>query len=157
MSTLHPDVEITSDNSLKKNQRLFCSILKQRLMLTSLIRWLGNTLYKLPAESGPFTYFTIIDLALIDSWIFFRDICKSGVSRRKFAQVVVEEGATSEDDNGKNAVAQRNPLETNEPSEKKRKTSATSECRNRTMDSRNICWSTVCGECSTKICPNCVD
>ena len=89
--------------------------------------------------------------------MLFRDICKSGVSRRKFAQVVVEEGATSEDDNGRNAVAQRNPLETNEPSEKKRKTSATSQCRNRTIDSRYTCWSTVCGECSTKICPNCVD
>ena len=117
----------------------------------------GNTLLKLPAEGGPFTCFTIIDLALINSRIFFRDICKSDVSHRKFAQVVVEEGATSEDDNGKNAVAQRNPLKTNEPPEKKRKTSATSECRNRTMDSRNICRSTVCGECSTKICPNCVD
>ena len=36
---------------------------------------------------------------------------------------MVEEGATSEDDNGKNAVAQRNSLETNKPPEKKRKTS----------------------------------
>ena len=36
-------------------------------------------------------------------------------------------GATIEDDNGKNAVAQRNPLETNKPPEKKRKTCATSE------------------------------
>ena len=102
-------------------------------------------------------HFTIIVLTLINSWILFRDICKSGVSRRKFAQVVVEEGATSQDDNGENAVAQRNPLETNEPSEKKRKISATSECRNGTMDSRNICRSTVYGECSTKLCPNCVD
>ena len=108
MSTLHPDVEITSDKNLKKNQRLFYSIIKQRLALTSLIRWLGNTLLKLPAEGGPFTCFTIIDLALINSWILFRDICKSGVSRRKFAQVVVEEVATSEDDRGKNAVAQTN-------------------------------------------------
>ena len=60
---------------------------------------------------------------MINSWILFRDICKSGASRQKFAQVVVEElaWATSGDDNGKNAVAQRNPLETNEPPEKSEK------------------------------------
>ena len=29
MSTLHPDVEIPSDNDHKKNQRLFYSIIKQ--------------------------------------------------------------------------------------------------------------------------------
>ena len=56
---------------------------------------------------------------------------------------MVEEGATSEDDSGKNAVAQSNPLETNEPPEKKQKTSATSEYRNRTMNLRNTCRSTV--------------
>ena len=66
------------------------------------------------------TCFTIIDLALINSWIFFRNFCKSGVSRQKIAQDKVEEltGATPKDVARKNAVTQRNPLETNKPPEK---------------------------------------
>ena len=58
-------------------------------------------------------FYNVIGLALINSWILFRDICKSGVSRRKFAQRVVEEltGTTPGDSAGKNAVALRNPLE----------------------------------------------
>ena len=71
MRTLHPDVKITLDNNLKKKQSLFYSIIKQRLTLTSLIRWQGNPLYQLPEEGGPFTCFTMIDLALINRWILF--------------------------------------------------------------------------------------
>ena len=68
-------------------------------------------------------FFNVIDLALISSWILFRDIRKSGVSSRKFAQRVVEEltGTTPGDSAGKSAVALRNPLETNEPPEKSEK------------------------------------
>ena len=62
MRTLHPDVKITLDNNL---------ITKQRMALTSLIRWQGNPLYQLPAEGGPFSCFTIIELALINRWILF--------------------------------------------------------------------------------------
>ena len=104
-------------------------------------------------------FYNVIDLALINSWIFVRDICKSGVSRQKFAQRVVEEltGTTPGDIAGKNALAQRNPLKINIPPEKKGKTCAISKCPNRTMDLCNTCRRTVCGKCAVKICPNCVD
>ena len=36
-------------------------------------------------------FYNVMDLALINSWILYRDICKSGISRRKFIQCVVKE------------------------------------------------------------------
>ena len=91
-------------------------------------------------------FYNVIDLALINTWIFFQDICKSGISRRKFIQRVVEvlTGTTPEENTGKNAVAQRNLIKTPEPSEKKRKTCATIKCLNRTTDLCNSCRDMVC-------------
>ena len=91
-------------------------------------------------------FYNVIDLALINSWILFKDICKSNISRRKFIQRVVEEltGSTPDYDTGSrlNATKRRNATETDKSPEKKRKTCAISKCRNRTMDScklpRNI-------------------
>ena len=121
-----------------------------------------DTKYSVTASSKRWpihVFYDAIDLTLINSCILFRDICKSGVSCRKIAQPVVDElaGTTPKDTTGKNANAQRNPLETNEPPEKKQKTCATLKCRNRTMDWCNTCWSLVCGKCAITICSNCVD
>ena len=66
-------------------------------------------------------FYNVIDLALTNSWILFQDICKSGISRRKFIQRVVKEltGTTPGENTGKNAVTQRNFIKTDKPSEKK--------------------------------------
>ena len=84
-------------------------------------------------------FYNVIDLALINSWILFQDVCKSDISRRNFIQQVVEEltGTTPGKDTGKNAVTQRSLIETDKPLEKKRKTCATIKCRNRTTDLYN--------------------
>ena len=71
-------------------------------------------------------FYNVIDLALINSWILFRDICKSNISRRKFIQRVVEEltGSTPAYNTGSrpNATKRRNATETDKPLKKKRKT-----------------------------------
>ena len=160
MSTLHPDVEIPSDNNPKKKPETVLFYNKTKADVDVIDQMTRKYSVKAASRRWPIhVFYNVIDLALINSWILFRDICKSGISRRKFAQRVVEEltGTTPGDGAGKNAVALRNPIETNEPPEKKRKTCATSKCRNRTMDSCNTCRSTVCGKCAIKICPNCVD
>ena len=104
-------------------------------------------------------FYNVIDLALINSWILFQDICKSGISRQNFIQRVVEKltGTTPGKNTGKNAVTQRNRIETDKLSEKKRKTCATIKCRNRTTDLWNSCQDMICEKCAIKICPNCVD
>ena len=71
MRTLHPDVEITSDNNLKKKPETVLCNNKTKAGIDVIDQMTRNTLYKLPAEGGPFICFTIIDLALIKSWIFF--------------------------------------------------------------------------------------
>ena len=65
-------------------------------------------------------FYNVIDPALINSWILFQDIRKSGISHQKFIQRVVQEltGTTPGKNTGKNAVTQRNLIETDEPSEK---------------------------------------
>ena len=159
MNTLHPDVEIPSDHNPKKNQRLlFYNTTKAGVDVIDQM----TRKYSLKAASRRwpiYVIYNVIDLALINSWILFRDICKSGVSHRKFAQRVVEEltGTTPGDTAGKNSVAQRNSLETKEPPEKNRKTCANSKCRDTTMDLCKTCRSTICGKCAIKICPNGVD
>ena len=66
-------------------------------------------------------FYNVIDLALTNSWILFQDICKSGISRQKFIQRVVKKltGTTPGENTGKNAVTQRNLIETDKPSKKK--------------------------------------
>ena len=44
MSSLHPDVKFLLLRFQRKNQRLFYFTIKRNLGLTSLIKWLGNTL-----------------------------------------------------------------------------------------------------------------
>ena len=116
---------------------------------------------KAPSKRWPIhIFYNVIDLALINNWILFQDMCKSGISRGKFIQRVVQEltGTTPAENTGKNAVTQRNLIETDIPSEKKRKTCATIKCRNRTKDLCNSCRGTmVCRKCVIKICLNCVD
>ena len=60
MSTLHPDVEISSHNNPKKKPDTVLFYNRTKLGLTSLIRWPGNTLQRLRAEGGPFTYFIVL-------------------------------------------------------------------------------------------------
>ena len=66
-------------------------------------------------------FYYVTDLALTNSWILFQDICKSKISGRKFIQRVVEKltGTTPGENTGRNAVTQRNLIETDKPSEKK--------------------------------------
>ena len=149
MSTLHFDVEIPSDNNPQKKPETVLFYNKMKAGVDVIDQMTRKYFVKAASRKWSIhVFYNVINLALINSWILFRDICKSSVSRQKFAQLVVEEltGKTLGDNAGKNAVAVRNPLKTNEPPEKKRKTCVTLKCRNRTMDSCNTCRSTVCGD-----------
>ena len=57
-------------------------------------------------------FYYVIDLTLINSWIFFRDVYKSNVSRCKLIQLVGEEltGTNPDGDIGKNIAAQRSVI-----------------------------------------------
>ena len=84
---------------------------------------------KAASRRWPFhVFYNVIDLALINSWTFFRDrlICKCSISREKFIQREVEEliGAPPGYDTRKDAAARKQLTEadnSDKPPEKKRK------------------------------------
>ena len=160
MSTLHPDVEIPSHNNPKKTPETVLFYCKTKAVVDVIDQMARK--YSVKAASKRWlihVFYNVINLVLINSLILFQDICKSGISRRKFIQRVVEEltETTPGENTGKNAVTQRNLIKTDKPSEKNRKTCATIMCRNRITDLCNSCRAMVCGKCAIKICPNCVD
>ena len=159
MSTLHPDVKIPSHNYSKKKPETVLSYNKTKSGVDVIDQMAKKYSVKTGSRRWPVhVFYNVIDLALINSWILFRDICKSNVSRRRFIQLVGEEttGTNPGVDIAKNVTAQRSATETDQPS-KNRKTCTTSKCRNRTTDMCNSCRATVCGKCAIKLCPNCFD
>ena len=148
MSTLHPDVEISSYNNPKIKLETVLFYNKTKAGVDVIDQMARKYTVKAANRRLPIhVFYNVIDLALINSWILFQDVCKSGISRRKFIQQVVEEltGTTPGKDTGKNAVTQRNLIETDEPLEKKQKTCATIQCRNRTTDLCNSFWAWYVG------------
>ena len=124
MSTLHPDVEIPSHNNPKIKSETVLFYNKTKAGVDIIDQIARKYSVKVASKRWPIhIFYSVIDLALINSWIFFQDICKSGISHRKFIQRVVEEltGTTLGKNTGKNTVTRGNLIETDEPSEKKAK------------------------------------
>ena len=122
MSTLHPDVEIPSHNNPKKKPKTVLFYSKTKAGVDVINQMARKYPVKVVSKRWPiYIFYNVIDLALINSWILFQDICKSGISCRKFTKGVVEEltGTTPGKNTGKNAVTQRNLIETDKPCEKK--------------------------------------
>ena len=160
MSTLHPDVEIPSHKNPKKKPETVLFYNKTKSGVDVIDQMARKYSVKAGSRRWPVhVFYNVIDLALINSWILFRDVCKSNVSRRRFIQLVGEEltGTNPGVDIAKNVAAKRSATETDQPLTKKQKTCATSKCRNRTTDMYNSCRATVCGKCAIKLCPNCAD
>ena len=121
MSTLHPDVEISSHNNPKKKPETALFYNKTKAGVDVIDQMARKYSVKVASRRWPIhVFYNIIDLALINNWILFQDsvscqasdlnICKSGISCRKFIERVVEEltGTTPRENTGKNAVTQRN-------------------------------------------------
>ena len=123
MTTLHPDVEIPSHNNPEKKPETVL-FYNKTIAGVEVIDQMARK-YSVKSSSRRWlilVFYNVIDVALINSWILFQDICKSGISLRKFIQRVVEEhtGTTLGKNTGKNAVTQRNLIETDEPFKKKK-------------------------------------
>ena len=92
MSTLHPDVKIPSHRNAKKKPETALFYNKTKAGVGVIHQMARKYSVKAASRRWPiYVFYNVINLALINSWILFRDICKSGISRRKFIQRVVEE------------------------------------------------------------------
>ena len=99
-------------------------------------------------------FYNVIDLALVNSWIVFKHVCKSNISRRDYIQLISEE-LTGNTPQRKNEIA-ANPRENCAPPPNKiRKTCLSKKCKNRTTDVCELCNKPVCGKCTTKQCRLC--
>ena len=113
MSTLHPDVEIPSHNNPKIKSETVLFYNKTKVGVDIIDQMARKHSVKVASKRWPIhIFYSVIDLALINSWIFFQDICKSGISYRKFIQQVVEEltGITPGKNTGKNTVTEETSL-----------------------------------------------
>ena len=122
---LHPDQKILSHNNSMKKTKTVLFYNKTKSGIDIIDQMARNYFVKAASKRWPIhVFYNVIDLALINSWILFQDICKSGISGRKFIQRVVEEitWTAPGESTGKNAVTQRTLIETGKPFEKKAKT-----------------------------------
>ena len=102
--------------------------------------------------------YNIVDMALINGWIFYKQVCQSSISRRDFMQKVAEELTGSAPTVSRKRWAEEvcSPNDTNASSVVKRRvTCSTSKCRNQTTDMFQECNKPVCGRCATKKCKLC--
>ena len=155
LSSLHPNVAIPSENNPKKKPEtvLFCNETKVGVDVLDQM----SRCYSVKAGSRRWpihVFYNVIDMALINSWIIYKHVCNSSISRRMFIQRVSEElteGTPNKrlQTEGNAAVAEC------APTPKKRKTCCGKGCRNRATDICVICKKTVCGKCQTKQCKTC--
>ena len=102
-------------------------------------------------------FYNVIDMALLNGWILFREVTGSHISRRKYIQQVADEltGASHSIQNRRRMVNSTISFEP-EPSSRQRLTCNTGACnKNRTTDRCSVCRRPICGKCSVKKCPQC--
>ena len=103
-------------------------------------------------------FYNLVDMALIKSWILYKQVFQSSISRREFIQWVAEEvtGSAPTVSRKRRAEEVFSPNDTNASSiVKRRLTYLTSKCRNRTTDMCQECNKPVCARCATRKCKFC--
>ena len=98
-------------------------------------------------------FYNVVDMALIYSWIFYKQVCQSSISRIEFIQKVAEEltGSAPTVSCKRRAEEVCSPNDTNASSiVKRRLTCSTLKRRNWTTDMCQECTKPVCGKCSTR-------
>ena len=109
ISTLYPDVEIPSHKNPSKKPETVLFYNKTKSGVEVIDQMARKYSVKVESRRWPVhVFYNVIDLALINSWILFRNVCKSNVNRCRFIQLVgkVFTRTNPGDDIGKNVAAQ---------------------------------------------------
>ena len=157
LSTLHRDVQIGATSPKKKPETvLFYNKTKVGVdVVDQMVR-----LYSVKAASRRWpmhVFYNVIDMALLNGWILFREITGSSISRRKYIQQVADElTGTSHSFQGRRNIVDSGIPVLPEPTSKQRLTCNTGMCnKNRTTDRCSVCRKPICGKCCVKKCPQC--
>ena len=118
-------------------------------------------LYSIKAASRRWpmhVFYNVVNMALINSWILYKQVCQSSISRREFMQNVAEELTGSAPTVSRKWRAEEvcSPNDINASCIVKRcVTCSTLMCRNRTTDMCQECNKPVCGRCANRKCILC--
>ena len=138
LSSLHPDILVSSDENPKKKPDSVLYYNKTKVGVDIYDQM--TRLYTVKAASrrwSVYVFYNVVDMALINSWILYKQVCQSNISRREFMQRVAEELTESAPTVSRKRRAEEvcSPNDTNASSiVKRRVTCSTSMCKNRTTD-----------------------
>ena len=156
LSSLHNSVDVPKFDNQKKKPNTILDYNKTKGAVDTYDQMLRLYSTKAASRRWPMhVFYNMIDMALINSHVLYKTITKSKYSRKQFIQKLSEQ-LTGET---KNATKQS----FSEPSKKdvkkltSRQTCKISKCRNRTLHKCFECQIPVCGVCSSKICPQCLE
>ena len=98
-------------------------------------------------------FYIVVDMALINSWVPYKHVCQSNISRRKYIQKVAKEliGNVPSGPSRKYPAEALSSQASKTTVAKKRLTLFISKCSNLTTDSCQNCSKPVCGKCIRKI------
>ena len=159
LNSLHLDILVSSNENPKKkpNSVLYYNKTKVGVDLYDQM----TRLYSVKAASRGWpvhVFYNVVDMALINSWILYKQVCQSIISRREFIQRVAEEltGSAPTVSCKQHAEEVCSPNDTNASSIVKHcLTCSTLKCRNQTTDMCQECNKPVCGRCATRKCKMC--
>ena len=159
LSGLHPNTLVSSDKNPKKEFDIILYYNKTKVGVEVYDQM--TTLYSVKAASRRWpahAFCNVVDMALINRWILYKQICQRNISNREFIQSVAEEltGNAPTVSRKRRAEEVGSPNDTNASAVVKRRlTCSTSKCRNRTNGMCQECNKPVCGRCAIKKCKLC--
>ena len=160
LSSLHPNILVSSDENPKKKPNSVLYYKKKTKVGVDIYDQMTRLyLVKAASRRWPvYVFYNVVDMALINSWILYKQVCQSSISRREFMQRVAGELTESAPTVSRKRRAEEvcSPNDTNASSiVKRRVTCSTSMCKNRTTDMCQECNKPVCGRCATRKCKLC--
>ena len=92
LSTLHKDVVIPEHNNPKRKPQSVLFYNQTKVGVDVLDQMFRLYLVKAASRKWPVhIFYNVIDMALINSWVIYKAVCKSNISRRPYIQKVCED------------------------------------------------------------------
>ena len=92
LSTLHKDVVISDNNNPKRKPEIVLFYTQTKVGVNVLYQM--SRLYSVKAASRRWPvliFYNVIYMALINSWVIYKSVCKSSISCRAYIQKICEE------------------------------------------------------------------
>ena len=138
LSSLHPDILVSSDENPKKKPDSVLYYNKTKVGVDLYDQMTRLYSVKTGTKRWPVhVFYNVVDMTIINSWILYKQVCQSSISRIEFIQRVAEEltGSAPTASRKRRAEEVCSPNDTNASSiVKRRLICLTLKCRNRITD-----------------------